>query len=357
MGWNVVPNGLREMLLWISMRYNNPLIYITENGSAEAELDAETLLHDKRRREFFEGHIRASAEAISGGVKLAGYFAWSLMDNFEWQFGYQRRFGLVRVDYNTLERTPRDSAIWYRDNIRTNGRDIRSGEAASSSASEYETHVNTRSLNKLKPSIMPRKTLPDKVLMGYGSDCEAVRKAIYDGVNIVIWSFLDITASPTWPAVTMNGRLHERRVSSLSSQRHPTVSTNLDLTAIRNLIDELDQAGLGEVLHFVSVGGWNGAHLDAKVTPHEFYQTFKESVGDIFHGIDWDLEGNDKISSLNNFFTLECLHKMGEISRLAKEGKCSLFFFRMGPAQVSHYINDLFYRRSIRQYGPATVVS
>ena len=88
MGWNVVPDGLREMLLWVTKRYNDPLIIITENGSAVHEPDLEAALHDEKRREYFEGHLRAVAEAIRSGVNVAGYFAWSLMDNFEWQFGY-----------------------------------------------------------------------------------------------------------------------------------------------------------------------------------------------------------------------------------------------------------------------------
>jgi beta-glucosidase/6-phospho-beta-glucosidase/beta-galactosidase len=124
MGWNVVPDGLREMLMWIMNRYNttsNPLIYVTENGSAEHEPDLETATHDKKRRAFYEGHLKACAEAIRAGVNLAGFFAWSFMDNFEWQFGYQRRFGLVYVDFDTLERTPKRSALWYRNTILQNG--------------------------------------------------------------------------------------------------------------------------------------------------------------------------------------------------------------------------------------------
>jgi beta-glucosidase/6-phospho-beta-glucosidase/beta-galactosidase len=82
MGWNVVPDGLREMLLWVSNRYNNPKVYITENGSAEYEPDIQTALNDEERRSFFEDHLRACSNALSEGVQLEGYFAWSLMDNF-----------------------------------------------------------------------------------------------------------------------------------------------------------------------------------------------------------------------------------------------------------------------------------
>jgi len=79
MGWNIVPGGLRKMLLWISERYDDPLLYVTENGAAFDEPDLATARNDENRRRFFEGHLRACAEAIDAGVRLGGYFAWSLM--------------------------------------------------------------------------------------------------------------------------------------------------------------------------------------------------------------------------------------------------------------------------------------
>jgi beta-glucosidase/6-phospho-beta-glucosidase/beta-galactosidase len=82
MGWNVVPDGLREMLLWVSNRYNNPRILITENGSAEYEPDLKAALDDEERRDFLEHHLHACSQAIDEGVNLGGYFAWSLLDNF-----------------------------------------------------------------------------------------------------------------------------------------------------------------------------------------------------------------------------------------------------------------------------------
>lgn len=125
MGWNIVPSGTRELLLWITKRYDRPVIYITENGSAEDEPDhAKEILHDEKRRAFFEGNLRACAEAIEGGAQLAGYFAWSLMDNFEWEYGYQRRFGICHVDFDTQVRTPKLSALWYNETIHANGKNI-----------------------------------------------------------------------------------------------------------------------------------------------------------------------------------------------------------------------------------------
>jgi beta-galactosidase len=127
MGWNVVPDGLGQMLWWISKRYDNPLIFITENGAAFDEPDLAAATHDEDRRGYFEGHLRACAEAIEAGVNLAGYFAWSLLDNFEWQYSYTKRFGLCYVDFDTLERTPKLSGRWYRDTIRDNGHNIAKG--------------------------------------------------------------------------------------------------------------------------------------------------------------------------------------------------------------------------------------
>lgn len=361
MDWSVVPTGLREMLLWISKRYNNPLLFITENGSAEVELNVETSLHDDKRRKYFEGHIQACAEAIqNGGVNLSGYFAWSLMDNFEWQFGYQRRFGLCRVDYDTMERTPRESALWYRDTIRANGRNIQLGGTIENA--ESGRFLNERAIRR---SIPRSRTLPAKVLIGYGSECDAVHRAIYDGVNIVIWSFLDVRVSPDRNDMSPVRRLDDKSASTgLSlSQRRTTVSTNLNLTAIRDLIDELDHSGFGHVLHFASVGGWNGAHLNAAITAHEWYLTFNDSVGDVFDGIDWDLEGNDQMISSDNFFTVECLDKMGDISRLAKEGTCVYTLFWMlhhprGRLTLAHHVRlPSFGRRSIHQHSAAAVLS
>eukprot|EP00547_Thalassionema_nitzschioides_P004737 CAMPEP_0194223364 /NCGR_PEP_ID=MMETSP0156-20130528/34980_1 /TAXON_ID=33649 /ORGANISM="Thalassionema nitzschioides, Strain L26-B" /LENGTH=541 /DNA_ID=CAMNT_0038954475 /DNA_START=27 /DNA_END=1652 /DNA_ORIENTATION=- len=124
MGWSIVPDGCRELLLWISERYNDPMIVITGNGVASAEIDEETAIDDVSRRLYLKHYLVAIAEAIEIGVNVQGYFVWSLMDSFEWQFGYQRRVGLHYVDFETLERTPKDSALWYRQVIKANGGNI-----------------------------------------------------------------------------------------------------------------------------------------------------------------------------------------------------------------------------------------
>jgi len=128
MGWSIVPEGCRDILLWIRERYGKDVVvYVTENGSSFEENGLDEALHDTKRRDYFEGYISAMAEAMVMGVDVRGYFAWSLMDNFEWQFGYDRKFGLWRVDFEggTLKRTPKLSSFWYRDTITINGANIK----------------------------------------------------------------------------------------------------------------------------------------------------------------------------------------------------------------------------------------
>ncbi|MDD7986426.1 GH1 family beta-glucosidase [Lentisphaera marina] len=124
MGWNIVPEGCRDLLKWIDQRYDHPIIYITENGCACDEPDKESALNDVMRKDFYESYLRGSRNAIEQGVDLRGYFAWSLMDNFEWSFGYKRRFGMCYVDYESLERTPKSSALWFAEAIKQNGENI-----------------------------------------------------------------------------------------------------------------------------------------------------------------------------------------------------------------------------------------
>ncbi|MEV0963996.1 GH1 family beta-glucosidase [Streptomyces sp. NPDC049910] len=113
-GWPVVPDGLRELLVGLKARYGDrlPPVHITENGCSYDGLD------DRSRIAFLDGHLRALHRAVEEGVDVRGYFVWSLTDNIEWAEGASQRFGLVHVDYDTLERTPKASYAWYRDVIR-----------------------------------------------------------------------------------------------------------------------------------------------------------------------------------------------------------------------------------------------
>ena len=125
MGWGVNPAGLKAVLLDLKERYDNPEMYVTENGCALADTpDSSGSVADWGRVNFLREHLRAVHEAIAADVDVRGYFAWSLLDNFEWSRGYDPRFGIVRVDYETLERTPKQSARWYSDVISQNGIDV-----------------------------------------------------------------------------------------------------------------------------------------------------------------------------------------------------------------------------------------
>ena len=95
-------------------------MYITENGAAYDDPVTDGACHDARRLDYHDRHLRALHAAIADGVDVRGYFAWSLLDNFEWAWGYSQRFGLVHVDYDTQARTVRDSGHWYAQVCRTN---------------------------------------------------------------------------------------------------------------------------------------------------------------------------------------------------------------------------------------------
>ena len=113
MGWEVIPSALHELLLRVTREYSPPSLYITENGSAyDDELTPDGCVHDPRRLAYLQSHLAACREAIRDGAPLHGYFVWSLLDNFEWAFGFERRFGITRVDFETQRRTVKDSGRW-----------------------------------------------------------------------------------------------------------------------------------------------------------------------------------------------------------------------------------------------------
>jgi beta-glucosidase len=125
MDWEVYPAGLTEILLWIKGRYGNPPVYITENGAAFDDPSPGTgELQDPQRVDYLGRHLLAARQALEQGADLRGYFAWSLLDNFEWACGYARRFGLVHVDFTTQRRTLKQSAQFYREVIRTRGANL-----------------------------------------------------------------------------------------------------------------------------------------------------------------------------------------------------------------------------------------
>jgi beta-glucosidase len=119
--WAVVPWGCGKLLEWIRDRYDNPPVYITENGCSYDDAPGpDGRIRDTRRIAFYQSYLNACHQAISHGVNLKGYFAWSLLDNIEWAEGYSQRFGLVHVDRRTLGRMPKDSARWFMETVRAN---------------------------------------------------------------------------------------------------------------------------------------------------------------------------------------------------------------------------------------------
>lgn len=124
MGWEITPEALYWGPRFYYERYHKP-IYITENGIANLDLvSADGKVHDPQRIEFLRRYFTCLKQACRDGVDIRGYFHWSLLDNFEWAEGYQKRFGLVYVDYSTGNRILKDSALWYRDIIATNGENL-----------------------------------------------------------------------------------------------------------------------------------------------------------------------------------------------------------------------------------------
>ena len=125
MGWEVYPQGLYQTLARLHFNYGFPALYVTENGAAyRDEVGSEGQVEDPERRSYLHRHLREVQRAIEIGVPVHGYFVWSLLDNFEWSYGFSKRFGVVRVDFETGRRIVKSSGRWYRDLIRSKGRGL-----------------------------------------------------------------------------------------------------------------------------------------------------------------------------------------------------------------------------------------
>ncbi|MCJ8156432.1 GH1 family beta-glucosidase [Sphingomonas sp. LaA6.9] len=122
-GWEVFPQGLTDTLVWFRQRYGDIPLYVTENGAAfyDSPVAENGEVEDPQRIAYLKKHIAALSDAIAKGVDLRGYMLWSLFDNLEWSLGYAKRFGIIHVNFETLERTPKKSAVLYADVIASNG--------------------------------------------------------------------------------------------------------------------------------------------------------------------------------------------------------------------------------------------
>ena len=125
MGWGINPEGIKAEVLNIKNNYGNPKLIITENGCAAPDIPNKNgFVTDLDRIRFLRAHLIKLHESIQEGSNLQGYFTWSVFDNFEWERGYSKRFGLIHIDYDTHQRTPKQSAYWYQDVIQNNAVDI-----------------------------------------------------------------------------------------------------------------------------------------------------------------------------------------------------------------------------------------
>jgi len=121
MGWLVDPSGLHQILVEVSRQAPGLRLYVTENGcAAEDYVNPDGEVNDLERVRYLHTHLEAAARAIKDGANLAGYFVWSLLDNFEWGWGYQKRFGIVFVDFGTQRRIPKASAAFFANVVKAN---------------------------------------------------------------------------------------------------------------------------------------------------------------------------------------------------------------------------------------------
>jgi beta-glucosidase len=112
MGWPIDPQGIISCMEMIQERVPGLPVYVTENGAAYDDFFVDGEVHDEQRRAYIEAHIDACRRALEQGIPLKGYFIWTLTDNFEWSWGYQRKFGLIRVDHRDQKRIVKDSGKW-----------------------------------------------------------------------------------------------------------------------------------------------------------------------------------------------------------------------------------------------------
>ena len=122
MGWEIAPNSYYDQIMELKNKYNNPNIYLTENGCAYPDqIEEDGNINDIKRIDYYKKYLSAVKKAIDDGAKVKGYMAWSFLDNFEWALGFEKRFGLIHVDFKSLKRTPKNSYYFYKEIIEKNG--------------------------------------------------------------------------------------------------------------------------------------------------------------------------------------------------------------------------------------------
>jgi beta-glucosidase len=122
MDWEVYPPGIYNVLMWLHENYTPSALYVTENGAAFKDtVTSDGKIFDPQRQLFLEGYLAQVQRATQDGAQVRGYFVWSLLDNFEWAFGYSKRFGITYIDFQTLKRTLKQSGEWYAQAAQQNG--------------------------------------------------------------------------------------------------------------------------------------------------------------------------------------------------------------------------------------------
>ena len=121
MGWEIFPEGLTHVINKFTENYSKSIpIYITENGMANNDKIKKGIINDQERISFYKKHLTEIRNLLKDGILLKGFFAWSLLDNFEWAFGYSKRFGLIYVDFKTQKRVPKNSWLEFKKNLKNN---------------------------------------------------------------------------------------------------------------------------------------------------------------------------------------------------------------------------------------------
>ena len=183
-----------------------------------------------------------------------------------------------------------------------------------------------------------RRDLPDKLLVSYTTQCSGkVSQAVRNGVNVVIWAFVEMIVvnynvgeqQETCRSDQLPENDTKRRIKNNNGSSAKCI-VRFDRDFAKKMIAQLDSEGYNDTIHLVSFGGWNGPHLPDELSAEEMYNAWKEECGDIFHGIDWDLEGHDDLKSQANLFSIQCLDNVGRISQLAKHDG---YIIGMAPPQ------------------------
>ncbi|OEU18176.1 beta-glucosidase [Fragilariopsis cylindrus CCMP1102] len=174
----------------------------------------------------------------------------------------------------------------------------------------------------IAPPPPKRRDLPEKIIVGYATQCtEKVEQAVRDGVNVVIWSFVEIIVDGNKDKDndTVTEKEHST-VNKKAANAYAKCISHFNRDCAKQMINKLDSEGYDDTVHLVSFGGWNGPHLPDELDVYDMYKSFQDFntyCDNIFHGIDWDLEGHDRLDHSTNLFSIDCLNNMGIFSQLA----------------------------------------